>query len=230
MPFLSFSSWLLITGFGSSGVMIPIALALAAWLAAAHNWRAALLWLGLLSAAIGVVVATKLAFIGWGIGIRSLDFTGISGHSMLSTAVFPVMLDTLLLPARRTVRRLGVAVGLACGVLIGASRFVLQAHSTSEIVAGCLLGAAVALLYVRITRGAEAARLPPLAVGASVCLLMATLHGWHVPTQRWVTLIALGLSGHDRPVVRVLWHKQGQAAPPRTQRILRADPDDDAAF
>ena len=28
----------------------------------------------------------KLAFMGWGIGIRELDFTGFSGHTALSTA------------------------------------------------------------------------------------------------------------------------------------------------
>ena len=33
-----------------------------------------------------VVCISKLAFMGWGIGIREIDFTGFSGHTALSTA------------------------------------------------------------------------------------------------------------------------------------------------
>jgi hypothetical protein len=44
-------------------------------------WRWALLF-GITGA---IVCASKLAFMGWGMGIRELDFTGFSGHTALST-------------------------------------------------------------------------------------------------------------------------------------------------
>ncbi len=63
---------------------LPPAFAIALWLAVGYTWRMAAGWLVLLGAAIGVVTVTKLAFLGWGVGVRELDFTGVSGHAMLS--------------------------------------------------------------------------------------------------------------------------------------------------
>src|SRR5712692_9155992 len=100
-------SWMKITGFGGTAVMMPAAAVIVAWLLAGRAWRMALWWCLLFSFGIGIVVATKLAFIGWGIGVRSLDFTGISGHSMRATAVIPVMLYLLLLKARPVARASG---------------------------------------------------------------------------------------------------------------------------
>jgi hypothetical protein len=34
---------------------------------------------------------------------------------------------------------------------------------------------------------------------------MVALHGVRVPTQRWVTHIALKVSGHERPYIRARW-------------------------
>jgi len=39
-----------------------------------------------------IVSASKLAFMGWGIGIRELDFTGFSGHSALFAVFWPIFL------------------------------------------------------------------------------------------------------------------------------------------
>jgi hypothetical protein len=36
-------------------------------------------------------------------------------------------------------------------------------------------------------------------------VLAVLMHGVHVPTQRWVTHIALKVSGHDRPFIRAKW-------------------------
>jgi hypothetical protein len=46
--------------------------------------------------------------------------------------------------------------------------------------------------------------------------LSIALHDVRVPTQRWVTHIALKVSGHDRPFVRAHWksnHHRPAAAP-----------------
>ncbi|MFC6518687.1 hypothetical protein ACFQAT_01865 [Undibacterium arcticum] len=80
-----------ITSVGGITVMAPAAIAITVWLVVERSWRVALWWCLLFAAGMGLVVATKIAFIGWGIGIRSLDFTGFSGHSMRATAVIPVL-------------------------------------------------------------------------------------------------------------------------------------------
>ncbi|SAK60382.1 phosphatase PAP2 family protein [Caballeronia ptereochthonis] len=216
---LPVSAWISITSFGSVGVMGPVALIVAAWLALGYRWKYACAWLALLGAASGLVALSKIAFIGWGIGLRNLDFTGISGHALMSTAVLPVAIFVALLPARAAVRALGVAAGLLLGVWVGVSRVVLDAHSISEVVAGCALGALVALAFVRIAWRAESGRLAPTPVAASLAAVVVALHGVPVPTQHWITEIALGLSGHERPYVRASWKAKLYRAPERRTEL-----------
>jgi membrane-associated phospholipid phosphatase len=205
MPDLPAHLWYAITSLGGAGMTLPLACAIAIWLAVGYTWRLAAGWLLLLGAAIGVVTVTKLAFLGWGVGIRELDFTGVSGHAMLSTAVYPVVLFLMLLPARPAIRLLGVLLGLAAGIAVGLSRVVLSAHSPSEAITGCLVGALAALVFVRLAWRAEPGKLSAMPVAVSMMVLAVAAHGVHVPTQRWVTHIALKVSGHERPFIRAKW-------------------------
>lgn len=202
---LPLSIWLSITAMGSVGVMIPLALAVAAWLFLGYPRRYAAYWLFLLVAASGLVFLTKIAFLGWGIGYKDWDFTGISGHAMISSAVLPVTLFVACLPGRSWLRGLSAGVGVLIGVVVGISRILLHAHSVSEVVAGCALGAAAALLFVAFAWRAEAGKLSPAPVALSLALVAVALHGVPVPTQRWITDIALQLSGHDQPFIRARW-------------------------
>jgi membrane-associated phospholipid phosphatase len=221
IPHLPFSLWMSITALGSVGVMIPLALAAAAWLALAYSWRYALGWLALLGVASGIVFASKVAFIGWGLGVRGWNFTGVSGHAMVATAVIPVALFVALLRSRGTLRAAGVVAGLLLGGIIGVSRVVLHAHSVSEVVTGWGLGALVALTFVRLAWKAEPGKLSPAPVAASLATVAVALHGVPVPTQHWITEIALGLSGHEHPYVRARWKAVPQPAPERrTDAIL----------
>jgi membrane-associated phospholipid phosphatase len=225
MPDLPFHIWYSITSLGSAGLTLPLAIAIALWLALGYSWRMAAGWLLLLGAAIGVVTVTKLAFLGWGVGVRELDFTGVSGHAMLSTAVYPVALFLMLLPARPALRLVGVLIGLAAGIAVGLSRVVLDAHSPSEAITGCIVGALTALMFVRWSWDAEPGRLSAVPVTVSLVMLFVGLHGVHVPTQRWVTHIALKVSGHDRPFIRARWkagrYNSPNAAPlSQTQNTL----------
>ncbi|HEY2020922.1 phosphatase PAP2 family protein [Paraburkholderia sp.] len=227
MPDLPIHLWYSITSLGGAGLTLPLALAIAIWLAVGYSWRLAACWLALLGAAIGIVTVTKLAFLGWGVGVRELDFTGVSGHAMLSTAVYPVALFLMLLHVRPAVRLLGVLAGLAAGIAVGLSRVVLSAHSPSEAVTGCLVGAVAALVFVRIAWDAEPGRLAAMPVAVSMMVLAVAMHDVHVPTQRWVTHIALKVSGHDRPFIRAKWkaaHELHPAAAPLSQTLSRFKP------
>jgi membrane-associated phospholipid phosphatase len=213
MPDLPVHLWYAITSLGGAGMTLPLAFAIAIWLAVGYSWRMAAGWLVMLGGAIGVVTVTKLAFLGWGVGVRELDFTGVSGHAMLSTAVYPVFLFLLLLPARPAIRLIGVVAGLAAGIAVGLSRVVLSAHSPSEAVTGCLVGALAALLFVRMAWDAEPGRLSVMPVTVSMLVLAVFAHGIHVPTQRWVTDIALKVSGRDRPYIRAKWKAAREVRP-----------------
>jgi membrane-associated phospholipid phosphatase len=219
---LPFSFWMYVTALGSVGVMAPVALAVSAWLVLGYKWKYVFAWLGLLGAASGLVTLTKIAFIGWGIGVRQLDFTGISGHALMATSVLPVACFVALLPMRASLRACGVVAGLLMGVLVGTSRVVLDAHSVSEVVAGCALGAVVSLGFVRFAWRAEPGKLSPTPVVASLAVVIVALHGVPVPTQHWITEIALGLSGHERPYIRARWKVKHYVIPERRTELPTA--------
>ncbi|MDP9108232.1 MAG: membrane-associated phospholipid phosphatase, partial [Pseudomonadota bacterium] len=101
----------------------PAALAILAWLLAGRLWRLAATWIMLFGVGMLLVVASKIAFIGWGIGSQSLDFTGLSGHAMRACAVMPVLAYLIAQGgAQRAWRIGGIVTGICAGVLISVSR------------------------------------------------------------------------------------------------------------
>ena len=87
--------WSWVSRFGQAEVMLPCVIALAVWMIWTRAGHKAWAWVASLLAAAGLTLVTKVAFIGWGVGIASLDFTGISGHAMLSAATWPMILSVL---------------------------------------------------------------------------------------------------------------------------------------
>ncbi|MHB1677785.1 MAG: phosphatase PAP2 family protein [Sulfuriferula sp.] len=198
-------SWFGITAAGSFTVMAPAGAAISVWLALNRAWRLVLIWCLLFLGGMGLVVATKIAFVGWGLGIHAVDFTGFSGHAMRATSVAPVLLYLLLQKFTKTARLSGVLLGLAFGVLISYSRLEVHAHSVSEAVAGCLLGALIALGFIRILSKSSKINLNHWVIALSLVGLLSSPTIPAAPTQRWITLAALWLSGHERPYIRTTW-------------------------
>ncbi len=86
-------NWQLISFFGDSTVLLPSAAALFIVLMLRKTSRLlAWQWSLLFGITGAIVCASKLAFMGWGLGIRELDYTGFSGHSALSAAFWPIFL------------------------------------------------------------------------------------------------------------------------------------------
>ncbi|MEN3293839.1 MAG: hypothetical protein V7642_3092 [Burkholderiales bacterium] len=196
-------SWMTITRLGGITVTAPIALGIAAFLALEGERRLAVWWCLLFSAGLALVVATKMAFIGWGIGIQPLDFTGASGHAMRAMALAPVAFYLVLQNAPRHLRAAGVLAGYAFGVLIGISRLVLRAHTVSEVVAGWLLGAVVSMAFICIAGSLQKTIFTPTRIaGGMVALFLLAAFGRPFPTQYWLTKASLYVSGHEKPFVR----------------------------
>ncbi|SIT43049.1 PA-phosphatase like phosphoesterase [Paraburkholderia piptadeniae] len=216
MPHLPYHLWYLITSFGGAGLTLPLAFAIALWLAVGYSWKLAAGWLFLLGVAVALVTATKVAFLGWGVGVRVWDFTGLSGHAMLATAVYPVAAFLVLLPAPPAMRVAGVALALFGGALVSFSRVVIEAHSPSEAITGCIVGALTALVFIRIAWNATPGRVSIVPVALSLMFIALGLHNVHVPTHRWVTHLALKVSGHDRPFVRGSWRPLRDTSAPDT--------------
>lgn len=202
--------WHRITAFADVGITVPAMLVLCGWLLAARSWRGALYWLACFWGGLGLVVISKIAFMGWGLGVFAWDFTGYSGHAMRAAALAPVAL--YLLPWHwlgrwsQAGRILGVLLGLSLGLLIAHSRIIVGAHSYSESLLGLLLGSACGLLVVAwLARQTPAVRVPPWLIALSFCALFFVPQHGAAPTQSWLYGVAMQLSGKDRPFLRECW-------------------------
>ena len=131
---------------GGGMVTIPLRVAVAVWLAIRRRWRAFATWVITWAAAELILTAAK-AFFHRGrpplslVDVRGLSFP--SGHAVAGAAT-AVALVLVLLPAGPARRRWEfVAIGFA--FVMALSRVYLNAHWFSDVVAGVLLGAGVAL-------------------------------------------------------------------------------------
>ncbi len=199
-------TWQTITNLASFSVIAPAAVAVTAWLLLGRAWRLTAWWLILFLGGMTLVVASKIAFIGWGIGSREYDFTGFSGHVVRAVAIVPVLLYLVSQRTSAYLRITSVLLGLAFGTLIAVSRIEVHAHSLSESVTGWLLGAVISLWMIYLLKQSPPVRANHwfLALGL-LGLVFASPYAEPTPTQRWITQAALYLSGHDRPYIRVTW-------------------------
>ena len=102
-------------------------------------WR----WLLLFGTGGSLIAASKIAFLGWGIGSATLNFTGFSGHTTLSASVWPVACWLTASHWEPRVRVSAAMLGWVFAALIGLSRLAIYAHSKSEVAAGFALGVVV---------------------------------------------------------------------------------------
>ncbi|WP_353153156.1 phosphatase PAP2 family protein [Herminiimonas fonticola] len=191
-------SWAAFTKLADSNFTMPVAALLAVWLAGARAWKPFFQWSFLFGAGILLVVATKIAYIGWGAGIPALDFTGISGHAMRATAIAPALMAILLQKKTRQLQQIGLLAGLAFGIAISISRLAIHVHSVSEVVSGCLLGAAVGLGFAWLIRNRPIVFDRKLLL-VGVIALLPVLSLKPAPTDSWMESVAYYLSGKERP-------------------------------
>ncbi|MDV3437379.1 phosphatase PAP2 family protein [Stenotrophomonas sp. C2852] len=184
--------WRTLSALGDSRWLLPMALVLLITLPRADarlKWR----WLLAIAVTAGVTLASKVAFMGWGIGIKSVHFTGFSGHAAMSSVVYPVVGALLAGPGKRA-RAFGVAIGVLLAIAIAWSRIPLHAHSLSEVIAGLMLGlgcSAWALYGARASRRAALISIAAAVLaGAALPLAQPNLH-----THQAVIALAKFISG-----------------------------------
>lgn len=206
MHLLPFSEdfWHSLTWFGDSGFLLPAALWIAVWLGVRSATRpVALLWVLLFGAGGALIAASKIAFMGWGIGSATLNFTGFSGHTALSASVWPVACWLTASRWEHRVRVSAAMLGLLFAAGIGASRLAIYAHSKSEVAAGFALGIAVSGLFL----WQQHRRPHPRLNWSLVVLSLATpalfmRPGTNAPTQGALEVIAVRLAGIEQPFTR----------------------------
>lgn len=213
----SYTLWNLISRLGEAQILLPAALLALAWMFRRDGGRRPVLWwLALLATAVLLTTASKVAFLGFGLGSARLNFTGISGHAMFACVVYPLlagMLGSALSPGGR---RNALLAAYALALLVAASRWVIGVHTASEVAAGVLVGGAASAAALML------ARLPHTAVGLAVPALLLVwmaampLNAPASRTHDWVTSLSLKLSGRAAPYTRsemLREHRLRQAAP-----------------
>lgn len=206
-------NWQLISFFGDSTVLLPSAAALFIVLMLRKTSRLlAWQWSLLFGITGAIVCASKLAFMGWGLGIRELDYTGFSGHSALSAAFWPIFLWLLSARFSASLQKAAVATGYILAAVVGYSRLVIHAHSVSEVIAGLLLGAAGSALFLLLQKRTTHSENVSISWGGVACLVMVPLillhSGNKAPTQSLLGQIATAVGPLDKPFTRTDLHKQ----------------------
>lgn len=200
---------------GSMAVLGPAGIAVGLWLAVGQCWRLALNWCLLYAGGMGLVVLSKLVFMGWGIGISSIQFAGFSGHAMRAGAVLPVLSYVALKNASAPVRRGAVIAGIALAMLISFARWMTNEHTISEVVSGCLLGLGVAGVFFWSAKDSGRLVVSRVLVLASLGALLLTPRVEPVPTEVMIAKVALRLSGRPKPFSRHDWNVQQRGPVPR---------------
>lgn len=212
--------WPAITHFGNSVLLLSLAAALALYLLKSGAIRYAVFWLFSFGSAVMFVLISKIAFMGWGIGNASIDFTGVSGHSMLSTAVLPTF--TVLLTSRQSARFRfsAVCLSFALAFMVGISRLALETHSGSEVVAGWTVGLLVSVpaIWLARRRRLALASITPVAVTFCILFALTSPHGGgpSPETHGLITQMALWASGRSTPFTRQMLHEQDRAPTSRS--------------
>jgi membrane-associated phospholipid phosphatase len=198
-------AWHWITRLGEAQVLLPaMAISLLHLVAQRATQPMARWWVMGLAAAASLTTLSKLAFIGFGMGIAALNFTGFSGHSLLSAAVLPWLLALPLRRPGQAWRARSLLPGAVLALQVAVSRVQLGAHSWSEVILGGLLGAAVTWGVLRQQAPARPSPglAPWMAFSTLACMLALPLLTRPLPTQDWMTTAALKISGHSRPYTR----------------------------
>ena len=195
--------WHLATRLGEAQILLPAVALIAFALYRQQATRTvAVRWVLLLGVATAITTASKLAFIGWGLGWPALDFTGFSGHSMYAAAFYPLLFAAMQPREGRAGQGAVIAMGSLLAALVGYSRIAVSAHSWSEVISGLTLGAMVSVGALA-GRWPVRAQLSPLA--PVLLLAWMALTPLKMPpnqTHTWVTRMALALADRAEPYTR----------------------------
>ena len=202
-------NWSFITHLGDAALVLPLLAAAMTGLAlqGRPQRRVALQWAAIVATSLLLVAASKIAFYGWGTGIRRWNLTCFSGHTVSAWLAWPALL-MLMAPARSRALRIALLLtGIAIAACVGWSRVPLGAHPVSEVIAGTLLGAAAATWIIRaLWNQALDKRGIAMLTASLLVLALLTQAGLERPhTERWFQKIGTSLSGTDQPVERSRW-------------------------
>jgi membrane-associated phospholipid phosphatase len=173
-----------LTDFADQAVVLPLVLAIAAALLLQGWRRGALVWLAVVGATLGVMLALKLAFLSCTPVFGPWDVRSPSGHVAAATVVTGGLMA--LLTRRRTTM---LPVALLAATVIGLSRLLLGVHSLPEVAIGAIVGLVGAAALQRLAGPPPRLKAVPLLL--TVAVVTAVFHGLHLPAEAAIRHTAL---------------------------------------
>jgi len=183
---------------GDLRLTLALAAAVFVWLLAAQAYRVAVYWCLAAGSAFGVVAASKIMYMGWGLQVSLVDFKALSGHAAGAAAVLPVVLYLVSKSYGHNKNFFALLGGWLLSVAVACALVINEEHSASEAFAGWSCGTLASsgtLMKMRKTRIQ-----PPHAslAGALVTAVLISACIEIVPVGWWMINIALALSGARR--------------------------------
>lgn len=180
-----------ITEMGSVGVMLPLVIAVAAWLAARRCWRSCGFWVATVASSEVIVQIMKLTLgrhrpLQLYSGVEQYSFP--SGHATMSAVVL-AYLAFLVTRRQSTGWRIAVAAIASVYVaLVGMSRLYLGAHWLSDVLGGFSFGLAAvavsAMVYSQHVLDEDIQPKRLAAVATAVIVLAGFIWGaWRSPVD-----------------------------------------------
>ena len=176
-----------VTDFADQAVILPVVAVVFLILLAQRRWRVAGAWMLVVPGVLGTLLVLKVACFacGWLLPAFDLDQLALrspSGHVASATVVSS---GVFALQARRL--RVGtipavLSATLAVAVIIGVTRVLLGAHSTSEVVVAAFVGGAGAVAFARLS-GQHLLEKSGLPVAAAAAFMVVIFHGSHLPAE-----------------------------------------------
>ncbi|MCX5581447.1 bifunctional DedA family/phosphatase PAP2 family protein [Kaistia terrae] len=177
---------IVITSIGDGVVIIPVLIAAVAWLLFRGKRKlAGGLLLTMALAALAVPVLKSVLLIPRPIDLYSGadSFSFPSGHATASAALYASIAWLATHNAPLRLKILGFALA---GILVGsiaASRIYLAAHWPSDVLAGLMLGTALAAIYALVFRRTDTSKLQPLRLVGVVLAMIVVAGGWRIATN-----------------------------------------------
>ena len=180
-----------VTDFGDQAVLLPLAAGITLVFALTGWRRGAVAWAAAVVATLALMVVFKLVFLACGHFLPGNQIHSPSGHTAAAAAIYGGL---LALAARLATGhgRWTLACALLVTLVIGASRLALGVHTGLEVALGGAVGVCGALAAVRLA-GAPPPGLRVGRLAAVTVLVLALLHGVHMPAEAAIRSAALDL-------------------------------------
>jgi membrane-associated phospholipid phosphatase len=171
-----------LTEFGDSAVLVPLAATMLLWLSLTHSLRSAAWWAIAVALCTGLTGVLKISFYGCA---PTAHLHSPSGHGSFGTLVYGAMALVLATESAGWKRISAISGGVGFIFAIAVSRLVL-AHSVLEVGVGLVIGVFSLAVFGQgyLRSHAASVRLSPLLGGGAV--LMLAFHGRELDAEQFL--------------------------------------------